>query len=238
MEVNNVDLAGNGLNPGTGCTLDVDWGDIPVGCGIYWNGQSLEVASDELAGNGLTLGSNCTLDIDCAWISENCEGSQGPQGYQGYRGIRDIKDRKAIKGSTAPKVRRDTKDTRRIKDIRVTKVIKGTRAWMDLKARRDSRGIRVLREWPERTESGLKAHPVPKAQREVPVLEGGIFHRGCDCSPEAISVPSQGTSERVSKALGLRGIGYSSFLHCPLPLPVPHCPDCRNRHCRGRGEFP
>ncbi len=102
VEVNNADLAGNGLNPGTGCTLDVDWSDIPVGCGLYWNGTALEVAHDELVGNGLTLGSGCALDIDCAWISENCEGSQGPQGYQGYQGNQGYQGSQGYQGFYGP----------------------------------------------------------------------------------------------------------------------------------------
>lgn len=66
IEVNPASIAGNGLTPGSGCALDVEWSQVPVGCGLWWNGAELAVAHDELAGNGLTIGSNCQLEIDTA----------------------------------------------------------------------------------------------------------------------------------------------------------------------------
>lgn len=71
------ELVGDGLVIGDNCELDVDCNWIKTecvkpGCGLWWNGDQLEVAHDELAGNGLVIGSNCAIDVDCDWIKTNC----------------------------------------------------------------------------------------------------------------------------------------------------------------------
>ena len=71
------ELAGDGLVIGDNCALNVDCNWIKTecvkpGCGLWWNGDQLEVAHDELAGNGLVIGDFCALDVDCNWIKTNC----------------------------------------------------------------------------------------------------------------------------------------------------------------------
>ena len=51
-------FGGNGLVAGEGCALDVTLEDIPVGCGLWWDGDARAVAVDELAGRGLVLDSS------------------------------------------------------------------------------------------------------------------------------------------------------------------------------------